>query len=97
MREQVGLLVHGDNHFVVRGPLPDGQTARMLAHEWSCIRIGRVTPAELAGWRISTREFREDLAWAVIVPGDGDTSPAVRLLLKQLSARGIVIHRSHGA
>ena len=77
---------------MVRGPLPDRSAARALAREWSVIQIGRVMPAELAGWRISVREFREELQWAVIVEGEGDTSVAVRVLLKELAARGVAIH-----
>jgi hypothetical protein len=26
----VGILVHGDNHFIVNGPLPDREEARAL-------------------------------------------------------------------
>jgi len=73
----LGILVHGDNHFIVRGPLPDRGTAIALAAYWSIIRIGGTTPAALQHWCISTREFRESLKWAVIVPGDGETSTAV--------------------
>jgi hypothetical protein len=88
----VGLIVHGDNHFVTRGPLPDRQTALTLVRQWSLIQIGSTTPAGLDQWRISSREFREDLEWAVIVPGDNEHSPAVVQLLAELAARGIVIH-----
>jgi hypothetical protein len=88
----VGILVHGDNHFIVRGPLPDLETARALARCWSIIQIGGTPPPALAPWRISSREFRENLQWAVIVPGDGETSPAVATLLSELSARGVTIH-----
>lgn len=91
MNEEVGLLVHGDNHFIVRGPLPDRATAFQLVREWSVIHIARTTPTELRGWRISTREFREDLQWAVMVPGQGEISLGVVLLLDELSARGISI------
>jgi hypothetical protein len=87
----LGILVHGDNHFIVRGPHPDVATARALARHWSVIRIGAATPAELAAWRISTKEFREDLEWAIVVPGDGERSPAVVELLGELAARGIPI------
>jgi hypothetical protein len=34
------------------------------------------------------------LEWAVVVPGDGEMSPAVTSLLDELSARGITIHDS---
>jgi hypothetical protein len=88
----LGILVHGGNHFIVRGPLPDHETAQALARHWSVIQIGGATPPALIQWRISSREFRENLMWAVIVPGDGEISPAVAELLEELSARGIAIH-----
>jgi hypothetical protein len=90
---RVGILVHGDNHFIVRGPEPDRATAVALARHWSIIQIGSTTPPGLETWRISSREFRENLEWAVMVPGDGEISPAVAELLGELSARGIAIHR----
>ena len=97
----VGILVHGDNHFIVRGPLPDQPAAVALARHWSIIQIeqigqiepfGQTTPTSLQPWTIRTKEFRENLAWAVIVSGDGETTPAVAQLLDELSARGITIH-----
>ena len=90
----VGILVHGNNHFILRGPLPDRATALTLVRHWSIIQIGGTTVPPIGTWRISSREFREDLEWAVIVPGDEDASPAVRELLRELSARGIVVHDS---
>jgi len=87
----VGILVQGDNHFIVRGPLPSRACALRLARHWSIIQIGAVTPLDLERWQISTREFREDLQWAVIVPGDGDTTSAVKQLLDEMAARGIRI------
>ena len=88
----IGILVCGDNHFIVRGPLPDRATALALAHHWSIIQIGQTTPLSLRSWSIVTRAFREDLAWAVVVPGDGEVTPGVAQLLKEISARGITIH-----
>lgn len=90
----VGILVHGDNHFIVRGPLPNRATSLALARHWSIIQIGQTTPVSLRAWTISTREFRENLAWAVVVPGEGEVSPAVAKLLDELTARGIAIHNS---
>jgi hypothetical protein len=90
----VGILVVGNNHFIVRGPLPDRETALTLARHWSLIQIGQTTPSALDRWTIVTREFRENLEWAVIVPGDGEISPAVAQLLTELSGRGITIHDS---
>ena len=93
----VGILVHGDNHFIVRGPLPEREAALELVRQWSLIQIGATTPAALDRWHIVTREFRENLEWAVVIPQllnqDGEISPAVTELLDELSARGIVIHR----
>lgn len=87
----VGILVHGDNHFIVRGPKPDPAAAVALARHWSIIRIGAATPPELLAWTITSKEFRENLQWAVVVPGEGDHSPAVVQLLAELAARGILI------
>jgi hypothetical protein len=84
----VGILVHGDNHFIVRGPMPDRANALALVRQWSLIQIGAPLPE---GWRISTREFREDLEWAVVVAGEGEISPAVAELLREVSGRGVVV------
>lgn len=94
----VGILVYGDNHLIVRGPLPDRQTANELVRHWSLIQIGANTPAALDRWHIVTREFRENLEWAVVMPGDGEISPAVAQLLVELSARGITVlrYRNYG-
>lgn len=89
----VGILVHGDNHFIVRGPLPDRDTSEALVRHWSLIRIGATTPPALAQWQIVSKEFRENLEWAVIVPGEAETSPGVAILLNELLARGIRIHQ----
>ena len=85
----VGILVHGSNHFIVRGPLPDRETARALTRHWSLIQIGAKTPPHLRQWTISSKEFRENLEWAVIVTGEVPITPAVTQLLSELSARGI--------
>lgn len=87
-----GILVHGDNHFVVRGPLPDRAQALALVRHWSVIQIGQPTSAEFEQWRISTKEFRENLEWAVVVPDERKASPAVAQLLEELRARGIRIY-----
>jgi hypothetical protein len=88
----VGILVQGDNHFIVRGPLPDQGAARAMMCHWSIIQIGATAPPLLDRWHISRKEFREDLEWAVIVSGKSEISPAVALLLDELSVRGIIIH-----
>ena len=90
----LGVLVYGDNHFIVRGPCPDRSTALELVRQWSLIRIGQSAPEALQGWRISSKEYREDLQWAIVVPGDGAVSAAVQQLLSELAARGVRICRS---
>ena len=76
-----GILVHGDNHFIVRGPLPSMATALALVRHWSLIEIGAATPPALEGWYIITKEFRENLEWAVVASGEGEVSGAVAELL----------------
>jgi hypothetical protein len=90
----IGILVVGDNHFIVRGPLPDRASALRLARHWSIIQIDRVTPLALHKWSISTREFRENLEWAVCVSGEGEITAALAQLLAELSERGIKIYDS---
>ena len=87
----VGILVHGDNHLILRGPLPERDVARALVRRWSLVQIGTATP-QFDGWQVVTREFRENLEWAAVVPSDTAISPAVSNLLEELSTRGITIH-----
>ncbi|MGD0404609.1 MAG: hypothetical protein ABSB66_15600 [Candidatus Acidiferrales bacterium] len=89
----VGILVHGDNHFILSGPEPDAAAALALVRHWSIIQIGDQKSLSFEQWQIRTKEFRENLKWAVVVPGDGDISPAVSQLLAELSARGIAVRR----
>ena len=76
----------------MRGPLPDKVTAEALARNWSIIQIGGRTIPSLKQWRISTKEFREDLEWAVIVPANSGITPVVAQLLEELAARGVTIY-----
>ena len=87
----VGILVHGNNHFILSGPLPDEAVA--LARHWSIVQIGQAKSSSFGQWQIRSKEFRENLEWAVIVPGDRETSPEVAQLLGELSARGVTIRR----
>ncbi len=41
----VGILVGGDNHFIVRGLLPDGELALARIRHWFLIQIGATIPA----------------------------------------------------
>jgi hypothetical protein len=89
----VGILVHGDNHFILSGPEPDEAAALALARHWSIIQIGDQKSLAFEQWQIRTKEFRENLEWAVVVPGDRGISPAVSQLLAELSARGIAVRK----
>lgn len=92
VQPSAGILVHGDNHFIVRGPSPTWDEALALVRQWSLIQIGQTAPPEFGRWRISSREFREDLEWAIVVPGESQISVAVDQLLNELSDRGVAIH-----
>jgi hypothetical protein len=89
----VGILVHGNNHFILSGPPPDENNALVLVRHWSIIQIGEAKSSSFGQWEIRSKEFRENLEWAVIVPGEREVSPGVAQLLEELSARGIIIRR----
>jgi hypothetical protein len=89
----VGILVHGNNHFILSGPPPDESTALALVRHWSIIQIGDEKSSCFGHRQIQSKEFRENLEWAVIVPGEAETSPGVAQLLRELSARGMTIRR----
>lgn len=94
----LGVLVHGDNHFIVRGPLPSPEEARALVERWSVIRIGSGIDAtrEMGPWRVSTREFRQDLQWAVVVETSSHPQAAIVDLLQELEARQVRVWRLPG-
>ena len=89
----VGILVHGNNHFILSGPLPDETAALALVRHWSIIQIGEAKSSSFGPWEIKSKEFRENLEWAVVVPDESEVSTGVALLLAELSARGVSIRR----
>lgn len=91
----VGILVHGNNHFILSGPLPDEVMALAIVRYWSIIQIGELKSSSFGQWQIKSKEFRENLEWAVVVPGDRGVSPGVAQLLGELSNRGVAIRRLH--
>jgi hypothetical protein len=93
----VGILVHGNNHFILGGPQPSERDALALARHFSLTRIGEVKSPYFEKWQIRQEEFRENLAWAVIVKGDRESSIGVVQLLAELSVRGVAIYRCSGA
>jgi hypothetical protein len=89
----VGILVHGDNHLILSGPPPDDVSALAMAQHWSMIQIGGEKSGKFGKWEIRTKEFRENLEWAVIVPAETEMSAGVAKLLAEISVRGIEIRR----
>ena len=89
----VGILVHGNNHFILSGPRPSHAEALALARNWSVVQIGESKSQKYGQWEIRDKEFRENLGWAVIVPGDRETSSGVAELLAELAARGVEIRQ----
>ena len=75
----VGILVHGDNHFIVRGLLPDQEVPlALIRHTGPLSRSGRQRRLRSIDGHISHQEFRENLEWAVVVPGDSEISRYLR-------------------
>lgn len=89
----VGILIHGNNHFILSGPQPTEEQAVGLARYWSLAKIGEKKASSNGQWEIRRKEFRENLEWAVIVPGDREPSPGVLDLLSELAGRGVEIRK----
>ena len=88
----VGILVYGNNHFILSGPRPAKAAALALARYLSIVQIGAPTPCTVGPWQIRNKEFRENLEWAVMVPDICETSAPVAQLLSELIARGVKVH-----
>jgi hypothetical protein len=89
----VGILVHGNNHFILKGPRPTEEEAVELARYWSVVRICERKESTMGKWEIREKEFRENLEWAMVVPGDREASAGVTELLAEIAGRGIKIRR----
>ena len=87
----VGILVHGNNHFILGGPEPTEEEAIRIARGFSVVKIGKPAAHKFESWEIRNKEYRENLQWAVVVPGDGEISLAVSKLLSEVAGRGVVI------
>ena len=87
----MGILVHGNNHFILSGPEPTEGEAIALARHFSLVRIGNPVPNSFGKWEIRNNVFRENLEWAVIVPGESEISPVISKLLAEVAGRGVVI------
>jgi hypothetical protein len=83
----VGTIVHGDNHFIVRGPLPDRDAARALFDTGPSFRLERQHRRCSRDGASARRSSEKTLEWAVIVAGNREISPAeYRLTLVLLHA-----------
>jgi hypothetical protein len=51
----VGILVHGNNHFILSGPLPDE------VRHWSIVQIDEAKSSSFGQWQIRWKESRENL------------------------------------
>jgi len=87
----VGILVHGNNHFVLSGPEPTEEEAIRIAREFSVVEIGKPPASTFEKWEIRSKEFRENLEWAIVVPADTEITKGVSQLLGELAERGLVI------
>jgi hypothetical protein len=58
----VDILVHGNNHFILSGPLPDDANALALVRHWSIIQIGEAKSSSFGQWQIRNKEFRRTLS-----------------------------------
>jgi len=89
----VGILVHGNNHFILSGPPPNDADALAMARYWSIIQIDAPPSSTFGTWQIRNKEFRENLEWAAVVPDTRETSAPVAQLLDELTARGIRVRQ----
>lgn len=87
----VGILVHGNNHFILSGPEPTEAEAIAAARHFSVVKIGEPVSHAFEKWEVRNKEFRENLEWAVIVPGEAEVTRGVSQLLRELAERGVII------
>jgi hypothetical protein len=83
----VGILVHGNNHFILSGPPPNDDDALAMSRHWSIIQIDAPPSSTFGAWQIRNKE------WAVVVPDKRETSAPVAQLLAELAARGIRVRQ----
>lgn len=87
--QPTGLLTHRDNHHILQGPCPTPDQARRLVFELEYPDPLRRSSPLLTEWTVLTRAFRDKLQWAVVVGNEESCGEAVRVLLKELAARGV--------
>jgi hypothetical protein len=87
----VGILVHGNNHFILSGQEPTEAEAIRVARGFSVVEIGKPVASAFEKWEIRNKEIQENLEWAVVVPADTEITKGVSRLLGELAERGVVI------
>jgi hypothetical protein len=95
----LGLIVCGDNHFLIRAPQPSAAEARALVRRWTFPSIEDLLGQSLPlppQFQISTREFRENITWALVLSSSEPHSPAVAQLLSELIQRAVSITNAPG-
>jgi hypothetical protein len=53
----VGILVHGNNHFILSGPIPDEAAALALVRHWSIVQIGEAKSSSFGSGRSGRKSF----------------------------------------
>ena len=96
----LGLIVYGEDHFLIRGPKPDAVMARYLVRRWifpSIEDLLRTSPPIPADWQITTSEFRENIEWTIVLSCDQDPTAAVAQLVSEIAARGVAVEYFSGS
>jgi hypothetical protein len=88
VRVQVALSML-NRHGLIAGATGTGKTktlqllAEHFSRHFSVVKIGEPVSNAFEKWKIRNKEFRENLEWAVVVPGDSEISPGVSKLLAE--------------
>jgi hypothetical protein len=53
----VGILVHGNNDFILSGPLPEEVAALALVRHSSIVQTGETRSSSFGQWQISRKSF----------------------------------------
>lgn len=77
----------------MRGVKPELEMARYLVRRWifpSVEDLMGVSAPMPKQWQITTKEFREDIEWVVVLEAKTEHTPAVAQLLGELASRGVI-------
>ena len=99
MQDPLGIIVFGEDHFLIRGPVPDAQMAAYLVRRWifpSTEDLLGTSPPLPPEWKITSSEFRENIEWAMVLSCPKAHNSSVAELLGELEARGVKIAKAPG-